>query len=147
MTTENNKTADESQIRAIIDERVKAIREKDAEALSSGYAPDVVMFSLAPPLQYKGANREATEKWFATYQSAIECEISDVNITTGADAAFCFYFYRISGTQSGGNKVDMWVRITLCFRKIEAKWLITHEHQSVPFDMQTFQARLDLKPE
>ena len=52
MTTEKNQTTSENQIRAIIDSRVKAIREKDAAALSSDYAPDVVMFSLAPPLQY-----------------------------------------------------------------------------------------------
>lgn len=147
MTAENDKNADASEIRAIIDRRVKAIREKDAAALSSDYAPDVIMFSLAPPLRYEGANREATEKWFASYQSAIECEISDVKVTTGTDAAFCFYFYRIGGTLNGGDKVDMWVRITLCFRRTQGKWTITHEHQSVPFDMETFQARLDLKPE
>lgn len=146
MPAENNQNADEAEIRAIIDRRVNAIREKDAEALASDYAPDVVMFSLAPPLRYEGANRQATEAWFASYRSAIDCEISDVSITTGADAAFCFYFYRISGTQTGGNQVDMWVRITLCFRRTEGKWAITHEHQSVPFDMQTFQAQLDLKP-
>ena len=147
MTVENNRNADEAEIRAIIDRRVEAVRRKDAVALASDYAPDVVMFSLAPPLRYRGANREATEKWFASYASAIDCEISDVNITTGADAAFCFYFYRISGTQTSGDKVDMWVRITLCFRRSEGSWAITHEHQSVPFDMETFQARLDLKPE
>ena len=146
MTIENNQTSSENQIRAIIDSRVKAIREKDAAALSSDYAPDVVMFSLAPPLQYKGANRKATEDWFALYESAIECEISDVNIITSLDAAFCYYFYHIRGTQVNGNKVDMWVRITLCFHKTADKWEITHEHQSVPFDMQSFQARLDLKP-
>jgi ketosteroid isomerase-like protein len=47
---------------------------------------------------------------------------------------------------TNGKKEDMWVRATLCFRKIEGKWLITHEHDSEPFDMQTFKALLDLKP-
>jgi uncharacterized protein (TIGR02246 family) len=145
MTIENSQTS-EDQIRSIINTRIEAIRRKDAESLSSGYAPDVVMFSFAPPLQYKGANKKATEDWFALYESRIECKTSDVRVTASLEAAFCHYFYRIRGAQVSGNKVDMWVRITLCFRRIEGEWKITHEHRSVPFDMQTFQAQLDLKP-
>jgi hypothetical protein len=29
---------------------------------------------------------------------------------------------------------------------MKGKWLITHEHDSEPFDMETFKALLDLKP-
>jgi ketosteroid isomerase-like protein len=46
-----------------------------------------------------------------------------------------------------GEKVDMWLRETLCFRKIDGKWKITHEHESVPFYMDgSFKAAVDLKP-
>ncbi len=46
-----------------------------------------------------------------------------------------------------GEKVDMWLRETLCFRKIDGKWKITHEHESVPFCMDgSFKAAVDLKP-
>jgi ketosteroid isomerase-like protein len=40
----------------------------------------------------------------------------------------------------------MWVRATLCLRRIDDKWMIAHEHQSVPFDVETGKASLDLKP-
>lgn len=40
----------------------------------------------------------------------------------------------------------MWVRATICFRKIEGKWMITHEHNSTPFDVETGRASLDLQP-
>jgi ketosteroid isomerase-like protein len=40
----------------------------------------------------------------------------------------------------------MWVRATLCLRRIDGKWMIAHEHQSVPFDVETGKASLDLKP-
>jgi uncharacterized protein (TIGR02246 family) len=146
MATENSRAADEAQIRRLIDDRVKAVHEKDVEAVLSEYAPDVVMFNLAPPLQTTGADRGNIENWFSGYQGAINCEIRNLNIATGDDVAFCHYLYRISGTLTDGKGVDMWVRATLCFRKIEGQWLIAHEHDSDPFDMQTFKALTDLKP-
>jgi uncharacterized protein (TIGR02246 family) len=146
MTTGQTKSTSEPEIRRLIEDRVKAIHEKDVNAVVAEYAPDVVMFNLAPPLQTKGVDKKGIEKWFSGYQGAIDCEIRDLSISTGDDVAFCHYLYRITGTMTNGKKEDMWVRATLCFRKIEGKWLITHEHDSEPFDMQTFKALLDLKP-
>ncbi|WP_211221635.1 nuclear transport factor 2 family protein [Desulfocurvibacter africanus] len=31
------------------------------------------------------------------------------------------------------EQTDAWVRATACLRKTDGKWLITHEHVSVPF--------------
>jgi ketosteroid isomerase-like protein len=39
------------------------------------------------------------------------------------------------------------VRATICYRKIDGKWMVTHEHVSVPFYMDgTYRAAVDLKP-
>lgn len=146
MTIEHRTASDEAQIKELLEGRIKAIREKDVEALLSEFAPEVVIFNLAPPLQTKGTDREGIEKWFSGYQGVISYEIRDLNIVTGVDAAFCHYLYRSSGTATDGSNIEMWVRATLCFRKLAGKWLITHEHNSEPFDMQTLQALLDLKP-
>jgi ketosteroid isomerase-like protein len=40
----------------------------------------------------------------------------------------------------------MFWRATVCFEKLNGQWLVTHEHSSVPFNMETMQASLDLKP-
>lgn len=146
MTTESSTAFAEEQIKGLIEDRIRAIGEKDVEALLSQFAPDVVVFNLAPPLQLKGADREGIEKWFAGYQGAINYEIRELNIAAGVDVAFCHYLYRSSGMATDGQEIDMWVRATLCFRKLAGKWLITHEHNSEPFDMQTLKALLDLKP-
>ncbi|MCY1428568.1 hypothetical protein D9M71_444580 [compost metagenome] len=34
----------------------------------------------------------------------------------------------------------------VCLRKIGGTWMVTHEHLSVPINMETYQAALDLKP-
>jgi ketosteroid isomerase-like protein len=54
MTTESAKTTAEAQIRALIDDWVKALRAKDVDGVMSHYAADIVTFDLAPPLEYRG---------------------------------------------------------------------------------------------
>ena len=46
----------ETQIRQALKGRVDALRSKDVARLLSHYAPDVRVFSLAPPLQRLGAD-------------------------------------------------------------------------------------------
>lgn len=148
MTTQNSIAIDEAQIRALIEDRVKAVRAKDINGVMSNHAPDILSFDVVNPLQYTGSNtvRERAEEWFSWYQGPIGYEVRDLSITTGDDVAFCHYLYRVSGTTTEGGKVDMWVRATVCYRKIDGTWMITHEHNSVPFDVETFKASLDLKP-
>jgi ketosteroid isomerase-like protein len=73
-------------------------------------------------------------------------EVHDLDITVGDDVAFTRSFNRLSATLNTGQKTDVWLRWTACFRKIGGKWLIVHMHASVPFDMETGRAVLDLKP-
>jgi uncharacterized protein (TIGR02246 family) len=139
---------DEADIRQQIDKLVEAIRAMDLEGAMSIYAADVVSFDVAPPLQHLGA--EAKRKnWidvFATYQRPLGYEIRDLTITLGDDVAFGHSLNRISGTLKNGNRTDVWVRATTCYRKIDANWLITHDHVSVPLDPESGRALLSLEP-
>jgi uncharacterized protein (TIGR02246 family) len=143
-----NKAIYEAQIRQLIDGWAKALRAKDINVLMSYYTPDIVLFDLPPPLEYRGADayRKNWEEWLPSFQGPVGYEIRDLSITTGDDVAFCHSLNRISGTRTKGEETDVWVRATVGFRKIDGKWMITHEHLSVPFDMETNQALFDLKP-
>jgi len=149
MTTEESKTSNKVQIMETINNWVKAIRARDVNAVMSHYAPDILLFDLAPPLQYVGGEeyRKNWNEWFATWQGQIGYEIQDLSITAGDDVAFRHSLNRISGTRTNGEEVDVWVRATVCYRKSNGTWLITHEHVSVPFYMDgSNRAALDLKP-
>ncbi len=148
MATGKNKAEDEAQIRQLIDGMAKALRAKDINGVMSNYAPEVVVFDIVPPLRYLGADayRKNWEEWFATWQGPIGYEIRDLSITAGDEVAFSYSLNRISGTKKSGERPDVWIRMTACYRKINGKWLITHDHVSVPFDMETFRASVDLKP-
>jgi uncharacterized protein (TIGR02246 family) len=148
MTTENSRADDEARIREIIEERVRAIRAKDVDALMSAHAPDVVMFDALDPLRYEGSDavRECAEQWLSWYQGPVGYEVRDLSVTAGDGAAFCYYLYRVSGTMTNGREVDMWVRSTVCFRKDEGAWAVAHEHTSVPSDAESGRASVGLKP-
>ena len=118
MTTENR---DETQIRALLEDRAAALRAKDAPAVLSHYAPDTVKFDLAPPLQTAGPaalDKRGLEGWFATWWGPLGYELRDFKVVTGGDLAFCHGFVRISGTKvDGDQKVSVWVRETVCLGK------------------------------
>ena len=149
MTARNDRSRDETEIRQLIDGRLKAVRAKDVDAAMSPCAPDVLSFDLAPPLRYRGAavNRKSLEEWFLTFRGPVGYEIRDLSITAADKVAFCHSLNRISGARTDGTETDVWVRATSCFRKIGGNWMITHEHVSVPFEMAPpFKASLGLKP-
>jgi ketosteroid isomerase-like protein len=138
----------EDQIRSLLDERVRAIHDKDAQALTRACAPDIVSFDALPPLQRLGAEavQARVEEWLGWYDGPVGYEIRDLRITAGDDTAFAAYLYRVTGTMTNGSAVDMWVRSTVCLCKSGDDWLIVHEHTSVPFDAESGRAALDLTP-
>jgi uncharacterized protein (TIGR02246 family) len=149
MTTRNETTGNEAQIRGLIEAWAAAVRAKDAAGALAAHAPDFLAFELAPPLQHRGAevNRKGLEEWFASFRGPVGYEIRDLQVTAGADVAFAHSLNRISGARTDGTETDVWVRATACFRKTGERWTLAHEHVSVPFEMTPpFKASLDLKP-
>jgi ketosteroid isomerase-like protein len=148
MATENSKASDEAQIRVLIDDRVKAVRAKDINGTMANTAPDILSFDVVNPLQNvgAGASRKRAAEWFASFQGLIGHEVCDLSITTGDDVAYSHSLNRVMGTTTGGKEIDMYWRATVCYHKIDGKWLVTHEHNSVPFDPASGKSSLDLKP-
>ena len=141
----------ETEIRQLMAEREAAMRAGDAELLVSGYAPEAVQFDLAPPLLHTGPelhDANGLRNWFATYGGSVNFEIHDLTVTAGEDIAFCHSLNRLFSTPDGApGSFQLWFRATVCLRKIDGTWRITHEHKSTPFYMDgSFKAALDLQP-
>ena len=140
---------EETEIRAQIDAWGAALRAKHLEKIVSRYAPDAVTADLAPPLWNRGADalRRNFGEWFRSWIGPIEIEMRDVHVTTAGDVAFARMLNHIQGMRTTGEATDVWVRATVCFRKIGGEWKVVHEHVSVPFYMDgSFRAAVDLKP-
>lgn len=148
MDTPSPQASQESAIRQLIDDWATAIHSGDIERIMACYAPDVVAFDLPPPLQFVGAEayRKDWESYLPAMNPSMKFEMRDLRIAAGADLAFAHYLSHFSGSEADGKPVDVWMRVTDCYRKVGARWLIAHEHMSVPIDMQDNKPLFDLKP-
>ena len=138
----------EAAIRELIDRFANAFRAKDVDAVMSFVARDIVSFDILPPLQAVGADTfvKHWQEFFDSYQSPMHVEFPDVRISAGDDVAFSHCLHRVKGTLKNGQETDWWLRWTACYRKTDGKWLIVHEQVSVPADLRSGKAMMDLKP-
>jgi uncharacterized protein (TIGR02246 family) len=138
----------EEELRRLVAERVAAVRAKDPSPLAARQADDVVVFDVLPPLHSRGsaAVEKKTKAWFDAYAGEIGYEVRDLRVSADGDVGFCSFLYHVSGTLAAGGEVSMWVRATLGCRRVDRRWLIIHDHESVPFDAATGQALIDLAP-
>jgi ketosteroid isomerase-like protein len=139
---------DKAGVRERIDKLVGAIRAMDLDGVKSNYASDMVSFDMGPPLRHVGAEAK-WNNWagfFAAFQNPVGYEVHDLAIAVGDHVAFAYSLNRVSGAFKDGRRADHWVRWTACLRKIDGAWLIAHDHVSVPLDVTSGRALLDLKP-
>jgi uncharacterized protein (TIGR02246 family) len=136
------------EIHKLVEQRLEAIRSKDVEQSTSMMTADYLLFDVVDPLQSKGASaaRNRAKEWFATFQGPIGYEIQDLQISAGDGVGFSHGLNHVSATKLDGNLLDMWWRATVCYRKVDGRWQISHEHNSVPFSVTNGKASLDLKP-
>lgn len=150
MQTEDGETASELEIRQLVLARAEAMQRRDADALAQGFSPSAVVFEMVPPLRLPpgaASDASAIHAWLGGWEEP-HVEVRDVNIHASGGVAFACSLNRLSGTQVGGRKVDMWMRSTLGFEKTEAGWVIVHAHTSVPFyPNESLKAAVDLKPQ
>lgn len=141
---------EESEIRGLLARWQKAANAKDLDAVMACYAPgdQIVAYDIVPPLQCVGhdAYRKNYAEFFAGYDGPLVWQMRDVHIMAGADVAFISALESVTGTIKGGQKSESWLRVTSGFRKIKGQWLIVHDHVSVPADLATGKALLELKP-
>jgi ketosteroid isomerase-like protein len=69
-------------------------------------------------------------------------------VTADGDVAFATSLDAMTAVPKGGSEeFTLWYRTTLGLRRIDGRWLITHEHNSVPFLMDgSFRAAVGLEP-
>ncbi len=138
----------EQDIRAIIEAHAKAVHAGDLDTLVADLAEDIVSYDVVDPLRRTGkaSSRNRAAEWLAGYDGLVTWDNRDVQITSDGDVAFSHSLSHVTGKLKTGTKIDMWFRTTLGFRRTGGRWLITHEHGSVPFDPQSGMASPGLKP-
>jgi uncharacterized protein (TIGR02246 family) len=121
-------TADAAEVRALFDRWSKAVRDEDLDAILSDHADDFLMFDVVPPRESRGLG-EYAKTWEAFHADAVrpvKFDFTDVEVTAGSDVAFVT---AIGHCATIVEPVEF--RLTMCLRKRDGRWIVTHEHHSV----------------
>jgi uncharacterized protein (TIGR02246 family) len=127
----------EASVREVIEGLAQAIRDKNPDALMAYYAKEVVVYDVLPPLDVKGAEayRQNFVHWFSSVRGPIQYEMKELHVTSGESQAFCRCLSHVTAMKQDGVLWDYWVRVTTCLERQDGRWLITHEHISMPARM------------
>jgi ketosteroid isomerase-like protein len=139
-----------SDIKALEDRFVTAFKVKDLDAIMKVYEPGqaLVVFDVVPPRQYVGtaAYRKDWQTFLDSFNGPITVELTDLDIGADRNLAYSHSIQRVAGTDKQGKELDLTVRVTDVYQKIRGRWLIIHEHVSVPVDLDTDKPDLSSKP-
>jgi hypothetical protein len=89
------------------------------------------------------AYRKDWDDLLSLFPGPITASISDLDVTAGgADLAWSHSIQTMEGTMKNRKKMDLTVRVTNGYKRVNGHWLIALEHVSVPVDVLTGKADL-----
>jgi len=129
---------DERAIRALEAQFAAAAGAKDLDAIMKVYVPgnDLFVFDVGVPRQHVGWEdyKKDWHDFLAMLPGPIKFTVSDLSVASDGQIGYGHSIQHLSGAMGDGTPMDMAVRVTDVYRKIEGKWLIVQEHVSVPID-------------
>ena len=143
-----NETAEQAEVRSVIDALFEAVRAINVEAWLAQCAQGITTYDMIAPLKHEGAD-EIRRVWATTIESFDQMgyEPVDQEIAVSGDVAWSRNVNRVETPGEDGTMEPSYLCETLCLRRIDGVWKLVHSHVSVPFDMETGMALLDLQPQ
>ncbi len=141
---------DKAEIEAIQKRVFTAIQHKDVDGILAEFqrSPSLVIFDVIPPRQYTGWDAWKDD-WAGVLKgcaNAPKADFTDLQIESSGELAFSRNIGHFSCVDAKGNRTELTWRQTDCYRKQGGKWIIVHEHLSVPADPVSGKAELNAKP-
>jgi ketosteroid isomerase-like protein len=123
-----------AEVRQVLLRWAEATRMERRNDILSNHTPDAVFFDVLPPMKYEGvkAYRKSWDQWQPETVGPGLFDLHNLKITVDQDVAFAYAFIHCGGTKPSGEKFEDWVRATFRLRKIDGKWLVAHQHRSMP---------------
>jgi len=139
--------SDKAEVITLNQRLMDAFNKKDVTAVIALYSddPDAIFFEKTIPFQFNKA--ELTKAIAMFFQSASDYHIGmeSVDMLVRGDLAVVHSIIRQTWTDKSGTHA-LTSRYTRVDRKEGGKWLIWHEHASVPYDPATGKAVLNARP-
>jgi len=125
---------DHDEIQVLLAQWARNTKMGEQDRILDNHSESVVIYDVLPPMKYEGAEeyRKSWDEWQPETTGGNVFDLHDVKITAGHDVAFAYGFIHCGGTLPDGKTFEDWVRATFCLEKINGKWLIAHQHISMP---------------
>jgi len=139
---------DKDNIVALNQRLIDSFNKRDLAGVTSCYmsGEDLVFFEDTTPLQFKGTGALHTYlQDFIDSSSRIHAEMEAVSIVVSGDLAAVHYVMPFSWTDKSGSYSER-ARYTQVLKRTNGRWLIWHEHFSVPYYPTSGKAMLSAKP-
>jgi ketosteroid isomerase-like protein len=98
------------------------------------------LFDIEAPAEYRGADFRKHFIEIGAQFNGGRVEFSKIEVTTDGHLAFATSLQHLFGRGKDGKPYDMTMRVTDCLRKSGGRWLIIHEHISLPLDATAFRS-------
>jgi uncharacterized protein (TIGR02246 family) len=124
---------DEEVIRNLITRWADAVHTEDLDAVLADHDPNIVMFDVPPPhngVRGLRAYRDTWPPFFEWQRQGALFEIVELDVTAGDDVAFAHALLRCGMPAELEADPDNRLRLTIGLRKLDGRWIVTHEHHS-----------------
>jgi uncharacterized protein (TIGR02246 family) len=131
------KSAPDAEFKALIEGYYAAWSTLNLDNAAKYYAKDadLIFYDIAP-LKYKdwAEYRAGVQKAFIDVISGgkLTPNMNDLRVTRRGNIAWTTLTFHLSATPKAGGSMELDARHTAIWEKRDGKWLIVHEHISVP---------------
>ncbi len=141
-----------NKIQDVLENYKSAIYEKDVERLLASYSTDIHIYDCWQNWESIGISewKDSVIGWFKSLKEEsvlLKVDFNDLVITDNMNIAFvhCAVTFAAHNEETGEKLRQMTNRFTFGLSKENESWTITHEHSSLPIDMETGKGIFNLK--
>jgi ketosteroid isomerase-like protein len=129
----SNITDNETQIKQIVENWAKAVRNKDIDGILAYHSDNFVMYDVPEPFQSVGLDAyRKTWDLFFKYTKLGVFDIHEINIIADDNVGFVYAKMQCADKSNTIDFVPLDFRLTIGLKKINGQWTILHEHHSIP---------------
>jgi ketosteroid isomerase-like protein len=140
------------KVQDVLENYKSSVYEKDVERFLTTYASNIHIYDCWGNWECKGISpwRANVEEWFNGLKVdgvSLNVDFNDLVVEENLNLAFvhCSVTFVAQNEESGEKLRQMTNRFTFGLRKVNGSWLITHEHSSLPINMETGKGMFNLK--
>lgn len=113
------------------------IRKGDLSGIEHYYAEDFCVYDMMPPIEFSSKKEYMTAAWKDCFTDVFEFPVTfdrhHKQVRVSGNTAYVHNLIHMKGTfRKTGEKMECWMRHTSILENRGGRWLIVHEHNSIP---------------